>query len=325
MAVILDFLMVIVGFFFLIKGADFLVESASSIAKKLDVSELVIGLTIVSLGTSAPEMVVNAISALKGHDDVVYGNIIGSNIFNLYLILGVAGLVYPLSVRGNTVWREIPFSLGVSIFLFLLVNDKLVWGNDYNMSGAFDGIFLLCLFVVFIVYIAFNLRTDKDKNELIDEHQIKIYSLKRTILMMVGGIAGLAIGGNLVVNNAIFIAHKFEVSEKLIGLTIISAGTSLPELATTVVAAIKKKSDIAVGNVLGSNILNISLILGISSLIRPLEYNPAFNTDMYILFAGTLLLFFFMFTLHTKKLDRWEAFIFVMSFIGYMVFLFIRK
>jgi len=325
LTVFLDFLMVIVGFVCLIKGADFLVDSASSIAKKLNISELVIGLTIVALGTSAPEMVVNGISAAKGHDEVVFGNIIGSNIFNLFLILGVAGLIYPLSVRGNTVWKEIPFSLGVSVFLFLLVNDQLLWGNDYNTAGKFDGVFLIGLFVAFILYIAFNLRKDKDRNELVDEHEIKIFSYTKTILMMVGGIAALAIGGNLVVTNAVALAQKFEVSEKLIGLTIISAGTSLPELATTVIAATKKKSDIAVGNVLGSNILNITLILGISALIRPLNYNVLLNTDMYVLFGGTLLLFFFMFTLHSKKLDRWEAFIYVVGFIGYLVFLFIRK
>jgi len=270
-------------------------------------------------------LVVNIISAGKGHDDVVFGNIIGSNIFNLFLILGVSGLIYPLSVRGNTVWREIPFSLAISLFLFFLINDQLFWGTGYNRSGTLDGFILLFLFMLFIMYVFFNLRKDKDKNELLDDHEIKIMSLKKTILLIAGGILALAIGGNLVVTNAVNIAQRFDVSEKLIGLTIISAGTSLPELATTIIAAIKKKSDIAVGNVLGSNILNITLILGVSSLIRPLEYNTILNTDMYVLFGGTLLLFFFMFTLHTKKLDRWEAIIFVIGFVGYILFLFIRK
>ncbi len=325
MTVLLDLSMVIIGFFLLIKGADFLVEGASSAAKKLHVSELIIGLTIVALGTSAPELVVNAISSVEGHDDVVFGNIIGSNIFNLFLILGVSGLIFPLNVRGNTVWREIPFSLVISIVLFFLLNDGFFISGSQNGTTIFDGFILLCLFLVFALYIFYNMKKDKNKNELLDDHEIKILSSKKTILMMVGGIVALAIGGRLVVDNAVQIAEIFKVSEKLIGLTIISAGTSLPELATSVIAAIKKRPDIAIGNVLGSNILNITLILGLSSIIKPLSYNTVLNTDMYVLFGGTLLLFFFMFTLHAKKLDRWEAFVYVVGFIGYVVFLFIRR
>lgn len=324
MTVLINFLLVAVGFVFLIKGADLLVDSASSIAKKFNISELVIGLTVVALGTSAPEMVVNSISALKNHDDVVFGNVIGSNIFNLFLILGVSGLIFPMSVRKNTVWKEIPFSLVISMVLFVLVNDRMLFGNAENSLSKIDGAILLALFVGFVAYILYSLKKENDDSDF-DTSDIHVFNYLKSTLLLIVGIVGLAVGGNLVVNSAVEIAKQLQVSEKLIGLTIISAGTSLPELATSVVAAVKKKSDIAVGNVLGSNILNITLILGLSSFLAPLNYNTQLNVDFYVLFGGTTLLFLFMFTLHIKKLDRWEAAVYVVGFVAYLAFLFIRK
>lgn len=297
-----------------------MVEGASSIALRQNISQLTVGLTVVAFGTSMPEMVVNVISSYKGYNEVVFGNIIGSNIFNLYLILGIAGVIYPLTVTKNTVWREIPFSLVITIILLFLVNDQFI-ANKTDRLGLVDGFVLLGLFAVFVYYIIKNLRTE----DLIDDVGHKQYSRQKTILMVFGGIAGLAIGGKLVVDNAVDIAHYYDVSEKLIGLTIVSAGTSLPELATSTIAAFKRKADIAVGNIIGSNIINITLVLGISALIKPLAYTTDLNVDMAVLLLGTMLLFFFMFTLTVKKLDRWEAVIFLVGAFAYLIFLFIRK
>jgi len=325
LSIAIQFFLIAIGFFLLIKGADFLIDGASSAAKKFNISEIAIGLTIVAFGTSAPEMVVNSFSAMNHHDEVVFGNIIGSNIFNLFLILGISGLIYPMSVRRNTVWKEIPFSLVITLILFLLINDEMLYQTEKSQAALVDGIILLGLFLFFMYYIFKNLRhEDPDLfPDEIPEH--KIHNNWKTTLLILGGVAGLGLGGHLVVNNAIDVAQHYQVSEKLIGLTIISAGTSLPELVTSAMAAIKRKSDIAVGNVLGSNIFNVTLILGLSALITPLQYNTAFNIDFIVLFSGIFLLFFFMFTLGIKKLDRWEAMLFIIIFVGYMVFLFIRK
>ncbi|MTI21928.1 calcium/sodium antiporter [Fulvivirga sp. RKSG066] len=308
------------GFALLIKGADFLVSGASSLAKRFNISELAIGLTIVALGTSAPELVVNIISGSQGYSEVVFGNIIGSNIFNLFLILGVAGTIYPLAVQKKTVLRELPFLLFVTLILFYLVNDSLFHNEPLNKSSSIDGFILLGLFMVFLIYVFYNM-----KSGLAEENNIKIYTPLITGLRIVGGLIGLIVGGKLVVDNAVEVANIYEVSEKLIGLTIIAAGTSLPELATSAVAAYKKQADIAIGNVVGSNIFNILLVLGVSTMISPLQYNSELNTDMYMLIAGTVMLLLFMFTVNKKKLDRRESFLYLLSFIGYMIYLFIRK
>ncbi|ELR68952.1 Sodium-calcium exchanger [Fulvivirga imtechensis AK7] len=306
----------------LIKGAGALVGGASSLARKFNISELAIGLTIVALGTSAPELVVNIISGTNGYSDVVFGNIIGSNIFNLFLILGVSGTIYPLVVQRNTVLKEVPFSLFITLVLFFLINDNIFGGEgSINESSRIDGIVLMSLFGLFLTYVFFNMRSGTQA----EESNIKTYGGWGTALRIIGGLVGLVYGGKLVVDNAVDIARAFEVSEKLIGLTIIAAGTSLPELATSAVAAYKRQADIAIGNVIGSNIFNILLVLGLSTLVSPLRYNASFNTDIYILLGGTLLLLLFMFTINKKKLDRWEAFLYLVTFIAYMVFLFIRE
>jgi cation:H+ antiporter len=314
-------LLLIFGFALLIKGADWLVNGTSSLAKKYNVSELVIGLTIVAFGTSAPELVVNIIAAEGKYDEIVFGNVIGSNIFNLLMILGVAGLIYPLTVQVNTVWREIPYSLLAGLILFLSVNDVWLWKHENNLFKPADGIILVFFFAIFLVYIFRNLKAEKAQG--LDD--TRIYGTLRTIVYIVIGFAGLIIGGRLVVRNAVEIAHRLSVSEKLIGLTIVSIGTSLPELATSAVAAAKKKCDLAIGNVIGSNIFNILLILGVSGIISPLNYNTSFNTDILVYIFGTFFLFIAMFTGGKKKLDRWEAVLLLLFFIGYMAFLIWRK
>ncbi|TRX48414.1 calcium/sodium antiporter [Fulvivirga sp. M361] len=305
----------------LIKGAGYLVEGASALAKRFNVSELAIGLTIVALGTSAPELVVNVLSGINGHSEVVFGNVIGSNIFNLFLILGVSGTIYPLVVQKTTVVRELPFSLFITLVLYFLLNDTIFSPNASPTSSTFDGIILITLFGLFLAYIFTSMKNDElEKNEV-----VKSFSSFGIAWRIIIGLIGLGLGGKLVVDNAVEIANVYGVSQKLIGLTIVAAGTSLPELATSAIAAYKRQADIAIGNVIGSNIFNILLVLGLTTLITPLDYNPVLNTDIYILLGGTVLLLLFMFTINKKKLDRWESLLYLLTFIAYMVYLFMRK
>ncbi|MFC3415941.1 calcium/sodium antiporter [Algoriphagus hitonicola] len=313
---ILQIVLLVAGLLLLVKGADWLVDGASVLAKKRNISDLAIGLTIVAFGTSAPELVVNVIAASGNYPDIVFGNIIGSNNFNLFVILGLSGLIIPLSVQSSTVWKEIPYSLLAAIVIFFLANNYLV--DDTRELSQIDAIILLVLFAAFLYYVATQLKTEEglETIEVKDYSQLKIWTL---ILI---GLGGLILGGKLVVDNAVSMAQSLGVSEKIIGLTIVAAGTSLPELATSVVAAYRKNTDIAIGNIIGSNIFNIFLILGVSGLVRPLEFNPSFNTDIYILMGGTIFLFFAMFTGKRKKLDRWEAFILLATYLlytGYLV------
>lgn len=307
------------GLIFLIKGADLLVNGASSLAKRFNVSDLAIGLTVVAFGTSAPELVVNVMGAIEGHHEIVFANVIGSNNFNLLVILGITGLITPLIVQSSTVWREIPLSFGAVILLFMLTND--FWLPDSYSLSRIDGIVLLILFGVFLFYVYKQISSDT----VADLEKPAVLSPFKIWSFILFGLAGLVIGGNLVVNNAVEIANILGVSEKVIGLTIISAGTSLPELATSVVAALKKNTDIAVGNIIGSNIFNIFLILGISSLVKPIQYNPSFNSEMYLLAGGTFLLFAGMFTGEKKKLDRWEAALLLIIFLGYTGYLIVGE
>jgi len=315
-------LLLLAGFLILIKGADFLVNGASSIAKRYNVSNLAIGLTVVAFGTSMPEMVVSVLAALSGQSDASFGNVIGSNNFNLLFILGVSGLIYPLVVQRNTVKYEVPMSLLAALVLFILVNDTLVGTADDSMPKELltrlDSIILLIFFVSFLFYIY---RTMSHASDLGEGEKIKIYGTWISIGLTAGGIAMLVGGGKLVVDNAIFIAHEAGLSEKLIGLTILAAGTSLPELATSAVAAYRKNTDIAIGNVVGSNIFNIFFILGVTGVIHPIEYNPALNFDIYVMIVATIILMIFMFTLKQRSLDRWEAFILLSAYITYTVYL----
>lgn len=319
---ILNLLYLSVGFAILVKGADFLVDGASSLAKRLKVSNLVIGLTVVAFGTSTPELTVNMFSSFRGMNDAIYGNIIGSNLFNLLFILGIAGLVYPLTVQKTTVKYEIPFSLFCALLLYFLVNDALFFNAASNGLSRLDAVVLLVFFVLFMLYI---LKTAKLEQGPAEEGEIKLLSMGKAVLFVVLGLAALVFGGKLVTDNAVTIAQAFSLSEKLIGLTILAAGTSLPELATSVVAAYRRNTDIAIGNVVGSNIFNIIFILGINGAIREVPFNDAMNVDFFLLFAGTVALLLFMFTFKSHKLDRIEAAMFLIAYIGYTFFLFYRN
>lgn len=309
----------------LILGADFLVGGASSAAKQRGISNLAIGLTVVAFGTSMPELIVSLLSALDGKNDASFGNVIGSNNFNLLFILGIAGIIFPLAVTKGTVKIEIPLSLLAAVVLYVVVNDAQIFG-DTSFAGSkyggilsrFDGIILLLFFGGFLAYIY---RIMRDQNELGEAENIKIHSMSKSVLLVIAGLALLIYGGSVVVDNAIAIAQHYGVSEKLIGLTILAAGTSLPELATSCVAAFKKNPDIAVGNVVGSNIFNIFFILGITSVVSPIPYNASLNFDLQVLMASTVLLMVFMFTLKARKLDRWEAVLMLAAYIAYTVYL----
>jgi cation:H+ antiporter len=313
----IEIALLLVGFGVLIKGADFLVNGASSAAKKYGISNLAIGLTVVAFGTSMPELIVSLLSALDGSSDASFGNVIGSNNFNLLFILGVAGLIYPLVVHRNTVKWEVPISLLAAVLLYVLVNDQGIFGADINILSRVDSIILLMFFGGFLYYIY---RTMKATPET-DEAPIKMYSMPMSVGLALIGLAMLIGGGQLVVNNAISIAHYYGLSEKLIGLTILAVGTSLPELATSTVAAYRKNTDIAIGNVIGSNIFNIVFILGVTGVVNPIPYNTAMNFDLKILGGATVLLLVFMFTLNTRKLDRWEAFLLLTAYIVYTIVL----
>lgn len=324
--ILFSFFLVIVGFVLLIKGADYLVNGASSLAKRFNVSDIAIGLTVVAMGTSAPELVVNIISGSREVEGVgnelVFGNIIGSNIFNIFLILGISSIIYPLTVERNALWKEVPYSLLATFVFFVLVNDALFFNGESNGLDVKDGIILLVMFVLFLVYIFMNIR----RNPEAEVDDIELHSNLKTTMMIAFGIAGLVFGGEMIVSNATTIAESFGVSDKMIGLTILAAGTSLPELATSAVAAFHKKSDLAVGNIVGSNIFNLLLVLGATSLIHaPLVYNPSLNTDLYIIMIGTFMLFIFMFTFNKFKLDRSEGVVYLIGFLGYTYYLFVRE
>jgi len=315
---VLSILLLAAGFALVIKGADFLVDGASSLAKRNRVSELTIGLTIVAFGTSAPELVVNIVAALKGYDNVSMGNIVGSNIFNILLILGISGLIYPIVVQSKTVWKEIPFSIFAGILLIIVANDAFILRSSENMIKRFDGIILLFFFCLFLLYAFSNMKNERGNAS----DQIKAFSMFKTILFIIIGFAFLIIGGRMVVNNAVELAQVLNISEKVIGLTVVAAGTSLPELATSAVAALKKRSDLAIGNVIGSNIFNILLILGTTALISPIHYSLSFNIELTIYLVATLFVFIAMFTGMKGKIDRWEAGILLLFYAGYMVYLF---
>ncbi|MCC5935792.1 MAG: calcium/sodium antiporter [Lunatimonas sp.] len=311
---VIQLVLVVLGFLSLIYGANWMVDGASAIAKKYRVSDLAIGLTIVAFGTSAPELVVNIIASFNGYSDIVLGNIIGSNNFNLFIILGLAALIYPVKVQSSTAWKEIPISLFVAILLIFLLNDFKFGGSSY--ASRLDGALMLVLFVFFLYYVFNQMKNDPQVLK-----GAPPVTGRKTWGLVIVGLAGLILGGHLVVTNSVAIAHELGVSEKIIGLTIVAAGTSLPELVTSLVAAAKKNSDIAIGNVIGSNIFNILLILSLSSLISPIAYNPKFNLDLYILIGGTVFLLFAMRAGKRRVLDRWEGGVLLFFYVAYTVYL----
>lgn len=319
---IINFLLIVAGLGLLVAGAEGLVRGASSIATKLRISPLVIGLTIVSFGTSAPELTVNIVSALNGSPDLAIGNVVGSNIANILLILGICSLIVPLKVKSSTVWKEIPLALLGVALLFVMGNDQLIDGVAYNAVTRTDGIVLMSLMVIFMYYIVGMARAERSKS-VQDEggESIEQYPAVVSSLMMIGGLAGLVFGGRLLVNAAVAIAQAAGLSESLIGLTVVGVGTSLPELATSLVAALRKQADIAIGNIVGSNIFNIFWILGLTGTLLQLPFSPAASIDVLVSIGATALLFIFMFLGKRHQLTRGQGAIFLAVYVGYIGFL----
>ncbi|MFH0838319.1 MAG: calcium/sodium antiporter [Patescibacteria group bacterium] len=305
------------GFVLLIKGADLLVDGSASIAKKLKISSIVIGLTIVAFGTSAPEFIVNIFASVQGNTEIAIGNIVGSNIANILLILGISSIIYPLATKKNTVWKEIPLSLLAAILLGVLVNDSRIDGGSFSGLTRIDGIVLLSFFIIFLYY-TFGISKVTGES---DEIEIKPLSYLRASLYIVFGLIGLVIGGKWIVDGAVNIATFFNVSQSLIGLTIVAIGTSLPELATSAMAAHKKQTDIAVGNIVGSNIFNIFWILGFSALIRPLPFSVGSGADILMVIFASLVLFLTMFMGRKHTIERWEGILMILLYFGYIAYL----
>jgi cation:H+ antiporter len=328
-----DAVSIIIGLAILVLGAEGLVRGASSLAAKLRISPLVIGLTVVSFGTSAPELTVNLLSALQGSPDLAIANVIGSNIVNILLILGVCASIVPLSVKSSTVWKEIPLALLGVVLIGIMANDHLFDGLPFTSLTRTDGIALLALMVIFMYYIFGMAKSDREKKDDAkinaalnkdEESRVKQYDALPSVGLTIIGLFGLVLGGRLLVSGAVDIATSLGLSEALIGLTIVAIGTSLPELATSVVAALHKKADIAIGNIVGSNIFNIFFVLGTTSVILPLPVSGALNFDIMVSIIATGLLFLFMFTSEKRKLVRWEGVVFVALYTAYLMYLIAR-
>lgn len=317
----LEIFLFIAGFVILIKGADFMIEGAAALARILKISDLVVGLTVVSFGTSAPEFFVNLFASFRGQNEIAIGNIIGSNIANILLIVGVSAIIYPLVVQLGTVWKEIPFSLLAATILLILVNDKAIDQADASVLSRIDGLVLLSFFIVFMYY-AYSLA--KKGNSPSQPAAGAQTSIKKAILRLLLGLAGLALGGKWIVDGAIYLSALLHMSPAFVGFTIVALGTSLPELATSAVAAMKKNSDIAVGNVVGSNIFNIFLVLGSSSLIKPIPFDNSMNLDIGLAILASFFLFCCMFAGSKHQVNRWKGIFFVSLYAAYIIFLVIR-
>ena len=312
-------ILIIVGFILLIKGADFLVEGSSKIAKKFRIPEIIIGLTIVSIGTSMPELFVSITSAIDGYPDMAVGNVVGSNLCNLLLILGLSAIIKPIEFKRETRLIEIPITLATTVIFFVLAN----MGLDITKK---EGIILTVLFLLFIGYTIIMARKGEkfEKKDALIEVDLngKLSNIK-SILSILFGVAALKIGGDFVVEHSVTIAEMIGISEKVISLTIIAIGTSLPELVTSVTAAFKGDSDIAIGNILGSNIFNILLILGVSAIITPVKYSMSYNNQILVLIIGTILLALFPFIGAKNKMTRTNGFSYLIIYAIYMAGLFI--
>ena len=318
---IIQFLLLAAGLILILLGANWLVDGSTSIARKTGLSEFVIGLTIVGIGTSAPEMVVSFISSFQGKSDMAIGNVIGSNIFNTFMILGVTALISPLVITRDNLKRDIPLNILVTLLLIGLGMKRTLFGIGSDTISRIDGAVLL---VIFAFYLWKSFRTGKEAESGDEEEEAVMYSTGISVVMIAGGLAGLVIGGRLFVNSATSIAQMLHMSEKLIAITIMAAGTSLPELATCIVAARKGRGQLALGNILGSNISNILLILGGAALINPLSFGGISIVDTCAVLVAALTIFTCAFTFRKGHIDRKEGVLFLLLEAVYMVILFIN-
>lgn len=318
---LIECLLLIVGLALVVLGADFLVDGASSIAKRFGVSDFVIGLTIVGMGTSAPEMVVSLIGALQGNGDIAIGNVIGSNIFNVFMILGATALILPMDITPMNRKKDIPLNIVITLIFIALGMSRTLFGIGDDVLGRLDGAILLVLFAAYI-YMCFRFdtanQTESNENE-------KVIKPAWAAVLIVAGLAGLVFGGRMFVNSATSIAKMLNVSDKLIAITILAGGTSMPELVTCIVAAFKKKGQLALGNILGSNVFNILLILGGSALIHPLSMAGMSYVDLGALLLSALVIWASIHTNKKNQLDRADGLLLLILEAAYMTFLIIKK
>lgn len=313
----MNIVLLIGGLLLILVGANALTDGAASIAKRFNISSLVIGLTIVAFGTSAPELTVSVVSALKGSADMAIGNVVGSNIFNTLMIVGCTAAIVPISVTKGTLSKEIPLCILASVVLFICANDVLINKAATNTISSSDGMLLLCFFLIFLGYtfaIAHNGSTA-------EETQVKRMPLWKSGLFIAGGLAGLVYGGQFFVDGASGIARGLGVSESIIGLTLVAGGTSLPELATSVVAALKKNPEMAIGNVIGSNLFNIFFVLGCSATISPMKIQGITNLDLGVLIGSCVLLYIFGWFFRKRTITRPEGIVMIACYIGFTAYL----
>lgn len=318
---LIECLLLIVGLALVVLGADFLVDGASSIAKRFGVSDFVIGLTIVGMGTSAPEMVVSFIGALQGNGDIAIGNVVGSNIFNVFMILGATALILPMDITPINRKKDIPLNIAITLIFIALGMSRTLFGIGDDVLGRMDGAILLVLFAAYI-YMCFRFDT---ANQTESSENEKVIKPALAAVLIVAGLAGLVFGGRMFVNSATSIAKMLNVSDKLIAITILAGGTSMPELVTCIVAAFKKKGQLALGNILGSNVFNILLILGGSALIHPLSMAGMSYVDLGALLLSSLVIWASIHTNKKNQLDRADGLLLLLLEAAYMTFLIIKK
>jgi|SRR5690554_258224 len=317
----LEIILFVIGFFILVKGADWLVDGSFFIARYLRVSDMAIGLTVVAFGTSLPELVVNLSASLRDVADLAIGNVFGSNIANILLILGVTAVICPLPLKKKTIVSEVPFTLIAALLVGFLANAALFMNETSLLLSRWDGLILIFFFILYLVYIV---KTSREFKEEIYEKESKSLSAGKSILLIILGIIGLFLGGKWIVDGAVYISRLLNLSEGFIGLTIVAIGTSLPELVTSVTAAKKKNIDIAIGNVIGSNIFNLLWVLAVSSLIKPLPFCAINNIDILIIIFSSTLIILSMATGVKNAIDRKNGILFLVIYFVYLVYLFYR-
>ncbi|MDY3266042.1 MAG: calcium/sodium antiporter [Phocaeicola sp.] len=315
----LNLLTLIGGLILILLGANGLTDGAASVAKRFKISDLVIGLTIVAFGTSAPELVISILSSIQGSAEMAIGNVVGSNIFNVLMIIGCTSLVLPMQVGQGTMSKEIPLVILSSLALTFFANDIILDGGERNVISRIDGLVLLCFFMIFMRYTFAIARNGSEEQS--EEQKVKELPMWKSLAFIIGGLAGLIIGGQLFVDGASGVARSLGVSDSIIGLTLVAGGTSLPELATSITAALKKNSGIAVGNVIGSNLFNIFFVLGCSATISPLPMGGINNIDMAVLVGSSVLFWLVGWFFKKRTITRIEGALLVMCYIGYTAFL----
>ncbi len=319
------YFLLLLGFFLLIKGADWLVDGATAIAARFGVSDLIIGLTIVSMGTSLPELIISVIASIDGSSGLVTGNVLGSNIANVLLILGITAIICDLPVHRNTILSELPFSLAAALLVGFLANSALGPDLETELSiSRIDGLLIFFFFFLFMVYIVLITREDQQKSQDTEAVSVAPAPMQKSLLLILAGVICLFLGGKWVVEGAVHLAGLFGMSQTLVGLTVVAIGTSLPELVTSVLAARKKNTDIAVGNAIGSNIFNLLWILGISAVIRPIPFSVASNVDILVVVASTYMIFLALIISRRFEIKRGAGLVFLLAYVSYLAFVVVR-